>query len=503
MGLFGRKKANAEAADTGQTPDAGDSAAPPIQTDPRKAQRFFEYARSVTDEQSYDYAIETYLKGLRLDPAPADHHMGLYEIARLRKINGGKPAGFREQFGQAGRKTPLDRMLNAELRWAKDPMNPELALHVMEHAAEAGLKDVAILFGQHAIEVNQGESRPSRTIYKKAQDLFARIGAWEKAIEACQLGIKLDPHNLELQRELKELQAELNLVRGGHGEAGGSLQAGDEEGPTRSIAAAREAAKRLRREYEDNPDNIEKLTELVRALVEQQDEDAEEEAISLLEDAYARLGRYRLKVHIGDVRILQYSRRIRELRQQAAEAQTQEEEQQYMAQARAVAWEQVRFELEEFQERLAKHPDDKVLHYQIGRRQLILGDYDAAIPSLQKAQEDPQHRASALRYLGEAFARKGAYDEAIDTFHRGIEVHSYSDDRLALDLRYELMEALEQKARETADLKSAEEAAELAEEIARINSEFKALPQRRESIQQLVEQLKKGGSDSATAPAGS
>ena len=76
-----------------------------------------------------------YISGLRFDPDNLDKHEALYEVAKRRKVGGGKPAGIKEKMG--GGKTPLEKMLKAELVWAKNPLNPSVMLQIMDLAIKA------------------------------------------------------------------------------------------------------------------------------------------------------------------------------------------------------------------------------------------------------------------------------------------------------------------------------------------------------------------------------
>ena len=99
-------------------------------------------------------------------------------------------------------------------------------------------------------------------------------------------------------------------------------------------------------------------------------------------------------------------------------------------------------------------------------------------------------RAKSFRYLGEAFTRKEWYDEAVDTFHRGIEVHPYNDDKLALELRYELVKALEFKARRDKNIAVAEEAAKVASQIAQTDFNYKDIRQIIDRLRILIGELR-------------
>ena len=86
--------------------------------------------------------------------------------------------------------------------------------------------------------------------------------------------------------------------------------------------------------------------------------------------------------------------------------------------------------------------------------------------------------------------RSGWHDEAIDTFRRGIENHESSDDRRALELRYDLMDALEARAKNNREFESAQEASKVASQIAQTNINFKDIRNRVDALRQLTGELK-------------
>ncbi len=529
MGLFGKKKNPADAdgsvdaaAEASQTASSGSGTKEngkkkkpkgpaPFEPDPKKARKFFDYARTVADSRNYDYAIECYINGLNHDPESMQYHEELHQVALRRKVSGGKPAGFKDRYKRGGGKTPIEKALNAEFIWAKDPTNPTQALLVMELAVRAGLYELGYWMGGFVLEANRTAKRPSKTVYLKLTDLYEEMEAWDRAVDCCRLAVMMDDGNMAMLKRLKDLEAELTLMKGQYGGEEGGFRKGvanmdkqkaleADDSVAKTSKQLEEAISRLRREYEENTDDLDKLTKLVRVLLEKDDEDAEAEAISHLQEAWERTGQYRFKAEIGNIRIKSFNRRVRALRVQFAK-ETDEATKKKLQEAHNHALEeQVRFELGEFTERVKNYPTDMQLRYQLGRRQFALGDNDAAIASFQEAQADPKVRASALRYLGEAFYRKEWLDEAIDTFHRGIEVHPYSDDKIALELRYELCKALEAKARRDRSLEIAMEAEDVASKIVQADFNYRDMRQRKDELRKLVTELRteaRGGGDGA------
>jgi tetratricopeptide (TPR) repeat protein len=458
------------------------AAAIAAERDPRKARPWFERAKSMSDARNYDYAIECWLSGLKFEPDNMEAHEKLREVALRRKVNGGKPPGFMDKCPVTG-KNPSDKMLMAEYAWAKDPLNPALSLQVMEAAHKAELEEVAFWVGKYALESNEQQKRPSKVVFAKVAQIYEEMQAWEKAVEAFRFVIRMSPDDMNALQRLKNLEAEHTLIKGGYtGEAGGYTRGVKDMDKQRALeqqdAIAGSASQvdeniaRIRTEYAAAPENIDLMLKFVRALLQKEDEATEAEAMRVLLAGFEKFGQYRMKLQVGDVRMKQYNRKTRELRKELAANPAKQQE--ITDAFRKVREEQVKYELAEYIERVQNYPTDMGMRFELGYRQFLLNDNDAAIASFQEAQGDPKMRAKSFRYLGEAFTRKEWYDD---------EVHPYNDDKLALELRYELVKALEFKARRDKNIAVAEEAAKVASQIAQTDFNYK-------DIRQIIDRLR-------------
>lgn len=473
--------------------------------DLRKARKFFEYAKTVADSRNFDYAIDCYINGLRHDPESMTHHDALYDVAKRRAVAGGKPAGFKDKSKHSGGKTATERMLNAEFLWAKDFTNPTLALQVMEHAAAAENWEVGYWVGQIAFEFAQKQKRPNKIMFLKLTDNFEELGGIEgyaMAVETCKIAAQLSQGDMALLKRVQDLEAEKMMQVSKVGQEGSEVStvAKDIEGQKKleradQVAGSEEqVAQRmndLRKAHEEKPDDIDLVNKLIRGLVGTDDPDHEVEAMTLMEAALEKFGQSRYKIMIGDLKIKQMKRYDRELRAKLVDAD-EEGKAQLTDLIKKAAHDRLQFELDEYTNRVKLYPTDMGLRFDLGVRQFAVHAFDDAIASFQKAQNEPKRRAWALRYLGECFARKDMHDAAADTYHRGIEVHPYGDDRLALELRYELVKTLFAKASNENHMPSAEEARQLASSIAQIDFNYKDIGEWVDRTRKLTDTLREG-----------
>lgn len=467
-----------------------------FEADPKKARRFFEHAKTVADSGNYDYSVECYINGLRHSPDSLQYHEALQEVSIRRKVKGGKPAGKLEEMKLKGNKG-LEKMLKYEFLWAKDPENARHALTVMETAHSLELDEVAHWMGQHVMMANRGAKKPDKQIFLKLRDLYEKLGDLDMAVEACQLALKMDSQNMELVRQLRDLQTEQSMKRANYDSEKGFLDSvkdidkqqelANEDAIAKTSGQKQSVLDLARQGYESDPKDIDAIIKYARALESMETMEHENKACEVLKAGFEVTGQFRLKIQMGNIRMKQFKRKLRELKDKVNADPQNEAAIEKFNEVRA---KQVQFELNEFTERAKAYPTDMSYKYELGRRQFLVEDYDNAISSFQEAQTDPKHRAQALYYLGASFARREWYDEAVDTFKRGIENHDISDDMLGLNLRYELVLALEKLAARDRNLEVAEEAAKRASGIAMSDINYKDIRDRVDAIRKLIADIR-------------
>jgi len=494
LDIFGRSKSG-----VGKTGEGGPS------RDPRKARRFFEHAEAVADARNYDYAIQCYIDGLRHEPDNLAKHEALRDVALRRKVSGGKPAGLKEKLTGGG-SGPIDKMLHAERLWSMDPLNAKHARDMMKHAVDAdadenlNMAEVAYWCGGLALDMNAQAKKPDKAVYLSARDLFVKIEAYDKAVDACRRALQMDPGNSTLITELKNLDAERTMRE--------SYAAGDksEEGGFRKFIKDADKQKALeqddalsargdtleqiinrrRAEYEEDPQDLDKLQKLVDALLRKETNESEKEAIELLRKAWEETGQYRYKVRVGDVQMKQITRYLRQLR---AKVHERPDDADLKKKYEDTLRKRLAFELQEFTERVKNYPTDMALRFELGKRLHQAGKLDEAIGAFQQTKADPKHRAASHMYLGSCYLAKQWYDEAIDTIRSGIEGHGSDDDRRALERRYLLMDALEKNARKNRDAAQAKEAQKTASTILQTDINYRDIRERMNTIRALVDEL--------------
>lgn len=495
LAWFSRKKEDGEGGDE----TGGDGLA----VDPLKARPWFDRAKVTADTRNYEYAITCYLTGIKWDPTNLEMHENLLEVAGVFRSSGGKPASSKDIKGVMGdKKRPIDKFVGAELAWVRDAMNPALALKAMQAANEVGLSEVAYWIGERGMRAAAHHKKPTKAMFVSLMNEFETCGGWDKAVECGHAAMRLDNTDSKLEGHVRNLSAQATMDRGrydeGVNEEGGfrssikdaeaqkaiteedSLAVG-EEAEARRLARAREA-------WEEKPtatDRIQKFAELLRKSGK---EDLEKEAIKVYYRGYKDTDEYRFRMLAGDIQLMLDRRRLRKLEARAEETEAPEDREK-AEEARVVLLQK---EAQEYQERTENYPTDLGLRFELGKRLYALKQFDEAIPVLQLAAQDARFRAKTQHLIGKCFLEKEWFDEAVESLREATNAYEIKDDDRHLEMRYDLMDALERYANDNDDLDAAEEANKIASGIALKQLNFRDIGARRDTLRALVKKLKKG-----------
>lgn len=488
--IFGSKKS-----DNPKQPEP----TPEVHASPEKAAKFFAHAKTVHDTANFEYAVQSWLGGMRWDPHSVNGLDGFAQSMAAFLNEGGRKGVSKETRKIVSGKTDLDRYLESVLEWGERPNEAALGVRAMEMAAKLRLGEPVVWIGTRAMGCAVQEKRPRKDLLVKIAELFAAYGAYDKAVVAAEQGAKIDPSDGELMAYIRELAAQATMTRGGFdkaGEAGGfrknvrdlekqrHLDEADrivktEETLDRLIAAAEQA-------MQERPGDLPTIERLGKLLLERATPADEERAHELYMATYERTKQFRFRELAGDIRIRQARRKVTDLQAMAEKAPGNETLARMIAQA---SDELLRLEVAEFRLRVEAYPTDLARKFELGKRCFAVGEYHEAITLLQEAQQDSRNRPVAMYVLGQSFERIDWIDEAIGTFRQAMEIKEISPE-LALELRYGLMTSLQRKAEAERDIESATEADKLASSIAVQQITFRDIRQRREAIKKLLQELR-------------
>jgi len=402
-------------------------------------------------------------------------------------VKGGKRPSIVEKVKLLRGKSAVERMLNAEYLFAKDPDHLPYAEGILKAAVSGGYKKTAQWIADLLFQANNSVSKPSLQTYLLLKDSYLAIGQLERAVVACQFAAELKPEKEEVADEYQRLSAELTVSRGKYdmdGDFRQSIRDREVQEKLQSqekiiktadyrVSAVEDARKALAAE----PNLPMNIFNLANALSDLETDEAENEAMELLEDAYERKSDFSFKQRAGKIRIQQLKRKIKEAKS-VVEGGGDEQAKSAVAE---LSGQLDDFELEHYRLCVQNYPTDLHAKYEYGVRLLGNEQYDDAIPLFQEAQREPRHRITAMDKIGLCFFMKGWFADAVDIFTQAIESYNIKDDDIAKELRYNLGRAYEEQG-------EVEKALEIFRKIAQLDFAYKDVHQR-------VDKLRKKGTE--------
>ncbi len=423
---------------------------------PGKGQAYFTRAHTVADTGNYDYAIDMFIQGLLREPTNMAEHEALRDIALRRKIKGGKSGGG--LGGLLGSKSyfkgksPKELMLNAEYALAKDPGNINQMMVMLRQAAAAGYKDMVLWFGPFVMQANRTQKKADAKLYLELADLYESLGEFAKAGESVHAALELSPADPELTARVKELGTRETLKKGKYESVPDFKESLRDQEMTKDLLQKENLTKtedyklKVIREsqeaWEKDPSDPQLLAKYVKALVDGESEESEKTAVEVLEKAYAQTKIYRYKVTIGDIRIKQLRRQHRALLEKV---RANPDDQELARELAEFDQERLKFELEEYEDRVKNYPSDLQVLFEYGYRLFRSQRFEEAIGVLQHAQNNPRCRTDALHLLGRSFLEQSMNQEAVETLQRSVESYELAEsgDTKSKEINYWLARALE------------------------------------------------------------
>ena len=419
-----------------------------------KAQKFFDQGKKVADTGNYEYAIEMYLQGLSIDPENTDAHQALRDISMKRKASGGKSLGMFEamKLKKQG-KDDKENLLNAEKLFSYDPGSKNLALAMTQAAYRAGFYDTVMWAGAIALHQNISDPKgPDFKLFMALKEIYVQLQQWPQAVEACSWAAKMKPDDMDLQKELKDLGANMTMDQGKYGVAKSfreSVRDMDkqrrlmvQDTDVRTLDMLTQQIAEAKAELEAEPNEPGKIMKYVEVLRKTENPDYENQAIELLEDAFKRTGQFRWRRAAGEIKLVQLSRMERSLRQMLQKNPGDEDLKKQYTQFEQERTEE---ELKEYTLWAENYPTETVFRYNMAVRLFKLRRFDDAIPIFQQVRQDPKYRTDSAVALGRAFMEAGFMDEASDTLRDVIETYQLKGDPKSIDMTYWYGRALEAK----------------------------------------------------------
>lgn len=515
LGIFNFKKDSNKPADAGKGAGSGGGGAVATGSDdggysPDRARKFFEHATTVHATGSYEYAVQSWLQGIRQDPSSKEGLEGFFKsISALVGDGDGKKSVSKDVVKVISGKGDVDRFLLALLEYGQKFTDATLAVRAFEMAVKLGLTYPAQRLGELGLKLCAGAQRPRKDLLLKLSEGFERVGLFDRAVVAAETAYKVDPTDGDLGQRIRQMAAQATMAKGGYeksGEQGGFRQNVRDSEKQRVLDASERIVKteqtlellvqQSEKDYAARPTDLPTVERLAKAWIERAAAGDEDRAHDLLLKTNAETKQFRFREMAGDVRLRQARRKASDLKKQMeAEPDNGTFKAEYEAAYRALA----DLEVAEHKLRVEAYPTDLTRKFAFGERLFVVEKYSEAIEMFQEAQGDPRLRARALNLLGQCFLKTGWLPEAIETFRAALEIRDNAPE-VAMELNYLLMSSLRNKAEQEKDLAAAEEAEKIASAITMKQITYRDIRAQREVLKKLVASLR--GGSGGTAPAG-
>lgn len=463
---------------------------------PDAAERFFEHARTAHETTNYEYAMNLWISGLRLDASNLTAMENFFRSASA--FHAAHPRKKPKVDLQS--KTAVDKFLNALYNWATHLTDPDAAMRAGEAAANVPLEEQAYWCLERALSLAKQAKRPNPLLFKRLMPLFAKIGAYEDAVNAGSIAVQLNPADSELANAVKNFSAQATMSQGGYdnvGQEGGfrknirnaarQKQLQDEEAISKDEGTIERLIERARNDLEQRPEDPPTINALAKRLIERGTRKDEREAYELYKQAYKLTREFRFRQAADDIRMRDWRRQLMALEKLAEENPEDQAIQQKLIDERKNVLDA---ETKVYTARVEAYPTDLGLKYELGRRYFELGQHEDAIANLQQAQGEPKLRVRTQHMLAQSFLAMGWGDEAVTTFRHALEAHGRDSDSTGMEINYGLMLALLTKATEHRDLNAAIEADKIASSIAIKDIGFMEIRQKRDAIKALLAELR-------------
>ena len=490
MALFGKKNIPTE--------EQTEAQAEELASQPEKARRFFDHAKTVHEATNYEYAMQSWLRGLIFDPASMEGLEGFFRSAAAFLNDNPKGKISKETAKTFEGRSPAEKYALALLAAGIRPLDAPAVIRAVEMAQKLGQDEVAYRLAERALSV--GQAKPRKDVFLKIMRVCQAMNVFDLAVRAGELARQLDPEDGPLAAEVLNMSARATMDRGGFDDTGTEggyrrnirdsekqRQLEEEERIVKSEDVKDRLVRTSAEDYQSRPGDLPTIKKYIKALLDRGRPEDEKLALTIANKAHEETRQFSFRQTAGEI-TLRIARRALLHYRESAEADPDDSaaREDYEKANRKF----LEMEVDLLVKQVEAYPTDLGYKFELGKRCVQLERYEEAIGLFQEAKADPKNRGTALSMLAQSFERIGWNDEAIQTYRSALETRSDESGDLVMSLRYGLMSALQAKAAEARDIASAEEAEKLASEIAIQKIGYRDIRDRRQQLKDLLAELR-------------
>ena len=339
------------------------------------------------------------------------------------------------------KKDPLAAMEMAEKTLETDPYSPQGNNLLKDAAKAAGFPEIAAFALETIIEGNPKDTK----VMHELGGHYLTMGEADKAVTIYSKIAEINPADLTAVKRSKDASATASMKSGGWSEAQSyrdlikdkdqAISLEQKGRIVKSTEMINDQLNELYPQWEANQENSD-LTRRIAKLWEDRFElEGDEESLDGAIGYYAHANQITsgtdpaVARRLSDLQMRKLDVRIDVLEKWFTDGGDQHEDAAtYQAELDTLKREKLEAQLVEARKRVERNPTDLQLRFELGEMLLALGQFNDAIPELQRARQNPNSRLKAMSMLGRCFVQKGMLDMAATQFK------SAASEMLAMDI---------------------------------------------------------------------
>jgi tetratricopeptide (TPR) repeat protein len=360
---------------------------------------------------------------------------------------------------------PLEALKIAEQILNSDPHSTAGHKLLADAALAADLPKTAII----SLELLVKNAPKDQGLQKDLGRGYSQAGQTDKAERIFAELVRLNPADIKLAEEFKDMSARKTLAEGGYdalADGKGSYRdilkdkdqavaLEQENRQVKDLDVTRRLIDELEAQILTQPKNLKLLRSVAELYTQRKEYDRALEAYNRIvaTEGQADAG---LQKAIAETTARKFDHALASLDAAAPD---------YAEQSARIKAERDDFMLTECKARSESYPNDLFIRFELGRLYFEAGKISEAIQEMQKAQNNPNKRIQALYYLGQCFARRNMNDLAAKTLEKALAEKQVFDEE-KMEITYALGLVLEKMGKK-------EEAIEQFKKIYEVDVGFK------------------------------
>ena len=328
------------------------------------------------------------------------------------------------------KKDPLAAMELAEKTLESDPYNAQ-ANHLRKDAAKAAEYPEIAAFALETVV--EGNPKDTKVMHELAEH-YLSMGRADKAVDAYTRITTINPQDLVALKRSKDASAQASMNKGGWEKAQSyrdlikdkdEVKSLEEKGRVmRDIDMIENQLAELQPQWEQDQSNVDLTKKIVKLWDERFEQKQDDESLDGAIWYYDYLNNLltgsdpAVTRKLSDFHLKRTEMQIKQYEDWLASDGAEEHPDfpQVRDQLETLKQQKAATLIDEAKRRVERNPTDLQLRFELGERLLASGNFNDAVPELQKARQNPNTRLRAMGLLGRCFVLKGMQDMAANQF---------------------------------------------------------------------------------------